>query len=65
VWLRSDADGVEWEVPASFDVTVEQTAVYGAWEIKRNWHGTTAAVAQVTMGLASELGQPPPKAMLR
>ncbi len=47
LWLRSHSDHLHWEVPASFDVSVEETPIYGTRRLARIAHGVTAARANV------------------
>jgi lipopolysaccharide transport system ATP-binding protein len=43
LYLRSHSDHIHWEVPALFDLSVEETLVYGVRRIERAIHGTVAA----------------------
>jgi lipopolysaccharide transport system ATP-binding protein len=47
VWLRSHADHLHWEVPRTFEVSIEDTAIYGSRGLARSAHGVTAASANV------------------
>ena len=47
LWLRSHSDHLHWEVPASFEVPVEETPIYGTRRLARTSHGVTAARANV------------------
>lgn len=58
LWLRSHADHLHWEVPTAFDVSVEETAIYGTRSLARHTHGVTAASANATVRVGGELGVP-------
>jgi len=53
VWLKSEADSMFWEVPQTFDISVQDSAIYGARRLERQWHGTTAVAAQARMEVHS------------
>jgi len=52
LWLSSRAENLYWEVPKSFDVSVEETLIYGTRKLLREYHGVTAARANVTVETA-------------
>jgi lipopolysaccharide transport system ATP-binding protein len=52
LWLKSHADSLYWEIPRSFDVSVEETLVYGTQRLERQIYGVTAARARVTIETA-------------
>jgi len=63
LWLRSRSDHFHWEVPAVYDLNVEETLVYGARRIERSAHGATCTNARVTIeASASEPGATRPNA---
>jgi lipopolysaccharide transport system ATP-binding protein len=47
VWIRSHSDHLHWEVPATFEVHVEETLIYGVRQIDRKLHGAVSAAAEV------------------
>lgn len=49
VYLHSWSDHLEWEVPGAFDVSLEPVPVYGSRAVEHWRHGSTAAVANVTV----------------
>jgi len=49
VWLKSHADSLYWEVPKSFEVSVEETLVYGTHRLERQIYGVVAARVGVTV----------------